>query len=111
MRASDRCGKIPADLKNRLGVTHYDGHYHLTEKPFLIEGAEAIHRMGMNVARFWLSKKALPGYGYHRDWSPALNGRLVDVLRHSYYVEALEQPFTKVCLEFFFTRQSQAFVF
>lgn len=95
-------GLIPADLKNRLGATHYDGHYHLTDKPFLIEGAEAIHRLGMNVAKFWLREDELPGYGYHSDWSTALkSGRLVDVLKHKDYVEALAMPFRTIFLEVF----------
>lgn len=95
-------GKIPADLNDRLGLTHYDGHYHLTDKPFLVEGAEAIHRLGMNVAKFWLSEDNLPGYGYNSDWSSALKfGRLVDVLKHSDYRKALEVPFHTVFLEVF----------
>jgi TAT (twin-arginine translocation) pathway signal sequence len=95
-------GMIPADLKDRLGATHYDGHYHLTEEPFLIEGAEAIHRLGMNVAKFWLREDELPGYGYHSDWSQVLkSGRLVDVLKHKDYVEALALPFRTVFLEVF----------
>jgi hypothetical protein len=95
-------GRIPADLKNRLGLTHYDGHYHLTDKPFLIEGAEAIHRLGMNVAKFWLREDELPGYGYNSDWSTALkSGRLVDVLKHDDYLKALAIPFSTVFLEVF----------
>ncbi len=97
-------GTIPADLKDKLGITHYDGHYHLTDKPFLIEGAEAINRLGSNVAKFWLHEEGLPGYGYNTDasWAKALKtGRLVDVLRHPNYVEALSQPFTTVFLEAF----------
>ena len=97
-------GIIPANLKDTLGITHYDGHYHLTDKPFLIEGAEAIHRLGSNVAKFWLYEKGLPGYGYNtgESWAAALKtGRMVDVLRHPDYVEALSQPFTTVFLEAF----------
>ena len=95
-------GKIPASLKDRLGATHYDGHYHLTDKPYIIEGAEAIHRLGMNVGKFWLREDELPGYGYNSDWSPALkSGRLVDVLKHKDYVEALAVPFRTVFLEVF----------
>jgi len=99
-----RGGAIPADLKNTLGVTHYDGHYHLTDKPFLIEGAEAIRRLGMNVAKFWLHEEGLPGYGYNTDetWKKSIStGRLVDVLKHRDYVEALSHPFTTVLLEVF----------
>lgn len=95
-------GLIPADLKDRLGTTHYDGHYHLTDKPFLLEGAEAIQRLGMNVAKFWLREDDLPGYGYNSDWSPALkSGRLVDVLKHKDYIDALALPFRTVFLEVF----------
>lgn len=99
-----RGGVIPADLKNKLGTTHYDGHYHLTDKPFLVEGAEAIRRLGMNVAKFWLHEEGLPGYGYNTgdSWAKAVStGRLVDVLKHPDYTEALSHPFTTVLLEVF----------
>lgn len=94
-------GAIPADLANTLGLTHYDGHYHLTNKPFLIEGAEAIHRLGMNVAKFWLREDKLPGYGYNSNWGIPLNGSLVETISHPYFVEALSQPFKTVMLEVF----------
>ena len=94
-------GKIPADFANRLGTTHYDGHYFLTQKPYLIEGAEKIHELGMNVAKFWLREDKLPGYGYNSDWQIPLDSKLVDVLQHKYYEEALAQPFRTVAFEIF----------
>jgi hypothetical protein len=95
-------GGIPGNLRDRLGLTHYDGHYHLTQKPFLIEGAEAIHRLGMNVAKFWLSEDNLPGYGYNSRLKEVLKGgRLVDVLRHDEYQKALALPFKTVFFEVF----------
>jgi hypothetical protein len=97
-------GTIPGNLKDVLGITHYDGHYHLTDKPFLIEGADAIHRLGMNVAKFWLYEEGLPGYGYNTDdnWKKSISsGRLVDVLKHPDYVKALSHPFSTVLLEVF----------
>ena len=42
-------GTIPRNLADRLGVTHHDGHYLLTDKPFLVEGAEKISQFGMKV--------------------------------------------------------------
>ena len=92
-------GTIPANFRDRLGTTHYDGHYHLTDRPFLIEGAEQIHRLGMNVAKFWLRENGLPGYGYNSDWGIDLNGKLVDVISHRYFKAALSQPFKTVMLE------------
>ena len=99
-----RGGTIPGNLKDILGVTHYDGHYHLTDKPFLVEGADAIHRLGMNVAKFWLHEEGLPGYGYNTDatWKKSIStGRLVDVLKHPDYIKALSHPFSTVLLEVF----------
>ncbi len=92
---------IPADLKNRLGTTHYDGHYHRTDKPFLIEGADEIQRLGLNVAKFWLHESDLPGYGYNSDWGIPLGRDLVNVLNHPYYKQALSHPFTTVIFEVF----------
>jgi hypothetical protein len=95
-------GVIPHDLANRLGTTHYDGHYHLTNKPFIIEGAEKIHELGMNVGKFWLHEDNLAGYGYNSQLKEALgSGRLVDVLKHEEYVAALAVPFKTVMLEVF----------
>ncbi|MGN6642331.1 MAG: hypothetical protein ACTHKU_04950, partial [Verrucomicrobiota bacterium] len=95
-------GKIPSDLADRLGTTHYDGHYHLTSKPFIVEGAEKIHALGMNVAKFWLHEDNLPGYGYNSTLKEVLaSGRLVDVLKHPEYVAALAVPFKTVMFEVF----------
>jgi len=94
-------GKIPAQLKRILGTTHYDGRYRLTDKPYLVEGAEKIHELGMGVAKFWLHEDKLPGYAYGSDWGMALDGGLVDVLKHPYYREALALPFHTVMLEVF----------
>jgi hypothetical protein len=94
-------GKIPANLKDILGTTHYDGRYRLTDKPYLVEGAHKIHELGMGVAKFWLHEDGLPGYAYGSDWGDALKGEMVDVLKHPYYREALALPFSTVMLEAF----------
>lgn len=91
-------GRIPADIAGRLGATHYDGRYHLTDKPFLVEGAEALHRLGFGVAKFWLNDGRLPGYGYHSDWRLPERPRLVELIRHPYFRAALELPFRTVAL-------------
>lgn len=94
-------GRIPANLKDILGTTHYDGRYRLTDKPYLVEGAHQIHKLGMGVAKFWLHEDGLPGYAYGSDWGDALKGEMVDVLKHPYYREALAFPFQTVMLEAF----------
>lgn len=96
-----RGGPIPADLAKRLGVTHYDGRYHFTNKPYLVEGAEKIRELGMGVAKFWLHEDDLPGYRYNSDWGIPLDGPMVDILKHSYFRQALALPFSTVFLEIF----------
>jgi hypothetical protein len=96
-----RGGRIPADFAKRFGATHYDGRYHFTDKPYLVEGAEKMHQLGMGVAKFWLHEDDLPGYRYNSDWGIPLDGPMVDVLKHAYFRAALAVPFSTVFLEIF----------
>lgn len=96
-----RGGRIPADFAKRFGATHYDGRYHFTDKPYLIEGAEKMHELGMGVAKFWLHEDDLPGYRYNSDWGIPLDGPMVDILKHPYFREALAVPFSTIFLEVF----------
>lgn len=92
---------IPADFAKRFGATHYDGRYHFTDQPILVEGARKMKELGMGVAKFWLHEDDLPGYRYHSDWGIQLDGPLVDKLKHRYFQEALAQPFSTILLEVF----------
>jgi hypothetical protein len=94
-------GEIPRDLTNRLGATHYGSHYYFTKKPFIVEGAEQIHKLGMGVLKLWLHEDKLIGYDYNSDWGIPLDGRLVTLLRHPYYCEAFALPFHTIMLEVF----------
>jgi hypothetical protein len=94
-------GAIPGDLSRRLGATHYGSHYHFTKKPFLVEGAEQIHKLGMGVAKLWLHEDQLPGYDYNSDWGIPLDGPLVTRLQHPYFREAFALPFHTIMLEVF----------
>lgn len=93
-------GPIPADLRDRLGTTHYHGKYYFTEEPFLLEGCKAIQRLGMRVAKLWLSAE-LPGYFYHSDWQLKPNAALAEVARHPYFLQAFALPFSTFVLEVF----------
>ena len=41
-------------ISDILGVTHVSGKYALTDKPFMIEGAEAVQYLGGKVLKLWL---------------------------------------------------------
>jgi hypothetical protein len=75
-----------------------------------VEGAEKIHELGMNVVKFWLHEDSLPGYGYNSDWQIPLDSRLVDLLQHKYYVEALALPGARWLLKFFRFRIRMVFI-
>ena len=64
----------------------------------------------MNVAKFWLREDKLPGYSYNSDWQIPLDARLVDVLRHKYYVETLALPFHTVAFEVFPLSQKASYL-
>jgi hypothetical protein len=91
-------GQIPADLRDRLGATHYDGKYYRTQKPYLLEGCEALLGLGMRVAKLWFGNQ-LPGYSYNSDWRLSPTARLVEVAEHPYFVQAFSLPFSTFVLE------------
>lgn len=93
-------GKVPRDLKQRLGATHYAGRYFFSDKPYLLEGCDALERLGMGVAKFWFGR-SLDGYNYHSDWGFTPQTRLVEVAQHRYFRDAFDYPFSTFVLEIF----------
>lgn len=91
-------GTLPRDLADRLGATHYDGKYHLTAEPFLVEGARQLHAFGFGCAKFWLSK-SLVGYTFNSNWGELKDQSLAQIVSHPHFREALELPFRTVLLE------------
>ena len=93
-------GVIPADLKHRLGATHAAGKYHLTDEPFLIEGAKKLLEFGSNVGKFFMDFTMNGLYPFCSDWSALpKNCRLVDLAKHPYFEEVFNLPFSTFVLE------------
>ena len=92
-------GAIPPDLKHRFGATHAAGKYHLTNEPFLIEGAKKLLEFGSNVCKIWFDFDT-KCYPFCSDWSALpRNCRLVDLAKHPYYEEVFNLPFSTIVLE------------
>ena len=92
-------GVIPVDLAHRFGASHVDGKYHLTQEPFLIEGAKKILEFGSRVGKFWFELHPNK-YPFFSDWSALTpQCRLVDLAKHPYYDEVFNLPFTTIILE------------
>jgi hypothetical protein len=89
------------DFVDRIGVTHVSGKYHLTAEPFLLEGADLIHRLGYRRLKLWFDpNKVRVAYGFNSDWSSLGDKpRLVDMARHPYYDQAFALPFDTFVLE------------
>ncbi|MCK9221164.1 MAG: hypothetical protein M0Q40_00830 [Limnochordia bacterium] len=103
-------GIITQDITERIGCTHYDGWYHLTDKPYLLEGLEVMHQLGYRVAKIWFSAQGLPGYTYNSTWpSFTRETTLVDVAQMPYYEQAFAMDFRTFVLEVF-TAQGNSWI-
>lgn len=92
-------GRIPAGLGNgMLGTAHVSGRYFHTRKPFLIEGAEAVHGLGLGGIKLWMANVPT-AYPHNSKWDLAADASFLDIIRHPYFAEALELPFGVVALE------------
>lgn len=88
-------GEIPNDLKYKLGATHVNGQYHLTNKPFIIEGAEKIEGLGYGILKLWFYKAdgQAHGYKYNSEWNLTQTMTLKELALHKYYDEVFNMPF------------------
>lgn len=89
---------IPADIAARLGTAHVGGRYHLTDKPFLIEGVEAVERLGFGGIKLWFTNLEA-SYPFNSEWRLPADATLLDYAQHPYFAEAFEHPFNFFALE------------
>lgn len=88
-------GTIPDDLKFRLGATHVNGQYYLTNEPYIIEGAKKLDELGYGIIKLWFYKADgdAHGYKYHSDWNLSKTMSLKEMAEHTYYQEVFDLPF------------------
>ncbi|MDE1160696.1 MAG: hypothetical protein PW792_01985 [Acidobacteriaceae bacterium] len=79
-------------MLHRLGATHYGGKYSLTEKPYLIEGAEALQSFGMRSIKLWLDTR-LSGYEFHWKYPLGPHARLLEIIKLPVFQHVLAMPF------------------
>ncbi len=93
-------GFIPADLKYRLGATHVNGQYHLTNEPFIIEGAKKVEELGYGILKLWFYKANgdAHGYKYNSNWNLSKSMTLKDLSQHPYYKEVFDMQFSVFAL-------------
>jgi len=93
-----RAGNIPADFARRLGAAHVGGRYHFTAKPFLIEGAERVHQLGLGGIKLWFSNVER-SYWFNSEWNLPDAYTFTELARHPYFVAAFALPFSVIALE------------
>jgi hypothetical protein len=101
-------GRIdPALLGARLGTTHVAGRYALTDEPYLIEGARAVHeRLGYRHLKLWFANPENT-YSWNSDWALPPDYSLAQLAAHPYYRAAFAFPFESFALEVYFTQRGR----
>jgi len=93
-----RLKKLPRDFNARVGASHVAGRYHLTSKPFLIEGAEKLLELGSRLGKFWFTPNSQAAYyPFNSNWEPCAT--LVDLARSQYFQQLFALPFSTIILE------------
>jgi hypothetical protein len=90
--------KLPADFNARVGSAHVAGKYCLTQKPFLIEGAEKLLALGSRLGKFWfMPDNPAQSYPFHSQWGRYKN--FVELAKSDYFQQLFALPFATVLLE------------
>nr|WP_294897534.1 hypothetical protein [uncultured Pedobacter sp.] len=83
-----------------FGVTTAGGQYALTDKPILIETAEAIYGMGTKCIKLWF-EHAGKKYPYHSNWPANIeNFTSLQLAQTDYFKQVFEMPFKVYSLEY-----------
>jgi hypothetical protein len=83
------------DMRAILGVTHVGGKYHLTDQPFLTEGADRIADLGVGVIKLYLMVPPRQ-YPFNTDWPDCKS--LVDLACTPAYQAVFAGPFSTYIL-------------
>jgi hypothetical protein len=93
-----RLARLPVGFNRRVGATHVAGKYHLTGKPFLIEGADKLLELGTRLGKFWLIPRGIEGsYPFNSKWDKY--DTLVSLARSDYFAQLLAMPFQTLLFE------------
>ena len=85
-------------MSDILGFTHVHGQYALTEKPFMIEGAEAVQTLGAKVIKLWFYPIYADLYPWHSQWPKDIPD-LESLAKTPYYEAVFMMPFHTYVLE------------
>jgi hypothetical protein len=102
--ATNDPGKVvlPVDsinISEVLGVCHVGGQYHFTGKPFLIEGADEILKLGSKCIKVWFERVSKK-YPYNSTWPVDVdNYSYAQLAQTNYFQQLFAMPFKAYSLE------------
>jgi hypothetical protein len=89
--------RLPAEMRDRVGTTLVAGKYHLTDKPNLVEGAEAMLGFGTRLGKFWFDpSRAASDYPFNSAW-PRMR-TLAELGAAPHWREVFDMPFRNIIL-------------
>jgi len=80
------CTTIESDFSNVYSASHIAGWYHLTNKPYLIEGKDALKELGSTHIKLSMgtqNNKLFSNYPFNHDW-PAYT-KLIDIAKDPHW--------------------------
>jgi hypothetical protein len=93
-----KLAQLPPDFKARVGATHVAGKYHLTDKPFLLEGAQKLLELGTCLGKFWfIPDGAKKDYRFNSQWGHYRT--LTELAQSDYFKQVFSMPFATILLE------------
>lgn len=93
-----RLKRLPVDFAARFGATHVAGKYCLTDRPFLVEGAERLLALGTRLGKFWFDVQNAPtDYPFHSKWGKYTT--LTELARSDSFARVFALPFRTILLE------------
>ena len=88
---------VEKSIDERLGIAHVAGKYAFTDKPYLLEGAEAAQNIGFKTIKVWLNTGYRTDYPFNSEWQSYSSLR--DIAASPYYKQLFEMDFTTYFLE------------
>jgi hypothetical protein len=96
---SKSSNEITKPVSEVVGITHTNGRYNFTDKPFLREGADEILKLGSKCIKVWFSNVANK-FSYNSKWPDNVNSlSYVELAKTPYFKALFAMPFEAYSLE------------
>ncbi len=93
-----RLAQLPPGFAARVGAAHVGGLYHLSDRPFLLEGAEKLLELGTRLGKLWFTPDRIrQSYRFHSRWPRC--STFVELAETDHFQKLFALPFSTLILE------------